>query len=35
MIHRCAPWKTKEAVSMATLEWVVWFNNHRLLELIG
>jgi putative transposase len=35
MIHRRAPWKTKEAVELATLEWVAWFNNHRLLEPIG
>ncbi len=32
LIHRRAPWKTKEAVELATLEWVSWFNNHRLLE---
>lgn len=35
MIHRRAPWKTKESVELATLEWVSWFNNHRLLEPIG
>jgi transposase InsO family protein len=35
MIHRRGPWKTKEAVEMATLEWVAWFNNHRLLGSIG
>ena len=35
MIHRRAPWKTKEAVEIATLEWVSWFNHHRLLEPIG
>ena len=35
LIHRHAPWKTKEAVELATLEWVAWFNNHRLLEPIG
>ena len=35
MIHRRAPWKTKEAVELATLEWVAWFNHHRLLEPIG
>ena len=33
--HRRAPWKTKEAVELATLEWVSWFNNHRLLEPVG
>ena len=35
MIHRRGPWKTKEAVELATLEWVSWFNHHRLLEPIG
>ncbi|WXG51028.1 IS3 family transposase [Acidovorax temperans] len=35
LIHRRAPWKTKEAVEFATLEWVSWFNHHRLLEPIG
>jgi putative transposase len=35
LIHRRAPWKTKETVELATLEWVAWFNHHRLLEPIG
>lgn len=35
LIHRRAPWKTKEALELATLEWVSWFNHHRLLESIG
>ncbi len=35
LIHRRAPWKTKESVELATLEWVDWFNQHRLLEPIG
>ncbi|MBX9811511.1 MAG: IS3 family transposase [Burkholderiales bacterium] len=35
LIHRRAPWKTKQAVELATLEWVAWFNHHRLLEPIG
>jgi len=35
LIHRRAPWKTKQAVELATLEWVSWFNHHRLLEPIG
>ena len=35
LIHRRAPWKTKEAVEFATLEWVSCFNHHRLLEPIG
>jgi transposase InsO family protein len=35
LIHRRAPWKTKAAVELATLEWVAWFNTQRLLEPIG
>ena len=35
LIHRRAPWKTREAVELATLEWVDWFNHQRLLEPIG
>jgi len=35
LIHRRAPWKSREAVALATLEWVAWFNYHRLLEPIG
>lgn len=35
VIHRRGPWKTVEAVEIATLEWVAWFNHHRLLEPIG
>ena len=35
LIHRRAPWKTKAAVELATLEWVSWFNHQRLLEPIG
>ena len=35
LIHRRTPWKTVEAVELATLEWVAWFNHQRLLEPIG
>jgi transposase InsO family protein len=35
IIHRRGPWKTREAVELATLQWVSWFNHHRLLEPIG
>ena len=34
-IHRRGPWKTREAVELATLEWVHWFNHIRLLQPIG
>ncbi len=35
LIHRRAPWKTKEAVELATLDWVSWFNHHRQMEPLG
>ena len=35
VIHRRGPWRSFEAVEFATLEWVNWFNNRRLLEPIG
>ena len=35
LIHRRALWKTTEAVELATLEWVSWFNHHRLLAPIA
>ena len=35
MIRRRGPWKNLESVEYATLEWVDWFNNRRLLEPIG
>ena len=35
VIHRRGPWRSFEAVEFATLEWVDWFNNRKLLEPIG
>ena len=35
VIRRRGPWRNMEAVEFATLEWVDWFNNRRLLEPIG
>lgn len=35
VIRQRGPWRTLEAVEFATLEWVNWFNNKRLLEPIG
>jgi len=34
VIHRRS-WKTREAVELATLEWVAWFNHHRLMAPLG
>jgi transposase InsO family protein len=35
VIHRQTAWKTKESLELATLEWVSWFNDDRLLGPIG
>ena len=35
VIHRRGPWRGFEAVEHATLEWVDWFNDRRLLSSIG
>jgi len=35
VIHRRCPLCSFEAIEYATLEWVDWFNNRRLLEPIG
>ena len=34
VIHR-RTWKTREAVELATLTWVSWYNNHRLMGPLG
>jgi putative transposase len=35
VIHRRGPWRNLDDVEYATLDWVDWFNNRRLLEPIG
>lgn len=35
VVHRCDPWRSMEAVEFATLDWVDWYNNRRLLSSIG
>ncbi|WP_420813545.1 IS3 family transposase [Lampropedia aestuarii] len=35
LIHRRGPWKTRDSVELATLQWVHWFNQVRLLTPIG
>ena len=35
LIHRRCPWKTRESVELATLEWVSWFNHQRLMGPLG
>jgi len=35
VIWRRGPWRNVDAVEYATLAWVDWFNNRRLLERLG
>jgi transposase InsO family protein len=35
VIRKNGPWRNLEEVEFATLEWVDWFNNRRLLGSIG
>lgn len=35
VIHKDGPWRGLEDVEQATLTWVEWFNNRRLLRPIG
>ena len=34
VIHRLAPWKTKQSLELATVQWVACFNHHRLLGMV-
>jgi len=35
LIRRKGPWRGLDAVELATMEWVDWYNNRRLFEAIG
>jgi len=35
VIWRRGPWRSIEDVEFATLEWVDWFNNRRIMEPLG
>ena len=35
VIHKDGPWRGLDEVERATLTWVEWFNNRRLLRPIG
>lgn len=35
VIHHLGPWKSMAQVEWETLKWVDWYNNQRLLALIG
>ena len=34
-VHRWGPWRGLEDIAPTTLEWVDWFNHHRLSSAIG
>jgi putative transposase len=34
LLHR-RTWKNRETIELATLEWVAWYNHHRLMEPLG
>ena len=35
LIKKDGPWRANDDVELATLSWVDWFNNRRILEPIG
>jgi len=35
VVHRQGPWKTRQSLELATLEWVAWYNDKRLMECLG
>ncbi|MGF6483417.1 transposase InsO family protein [Paraburkholderia sp. JPY419] len=35
LIHRRGPWRRHQAIDLATLEWVDWFDDRRLFGPIG
>jgi len=35
VIRHYGPWNNIDEVEYATLDWVGWFNNRRILEPIG
>jgi putative transposase len=35
VIRRRGPWRHIDAVEFATLSWIDWFNNRRLLQPLG
>lgn len=35
VIYHLGPWRGREEVEYATLEWVAWYNSQRLMEPLG
>ena len=34
-VHNCGPWKTVQALELATPHWVNWHNHERLMKQLG
>ena len=35
LVYQRGPWRGREDLELATLEWVDWFNNRRLFGVLG
>jgi putative transposase len=35
LIGPCGPWRSVEQVEIAMLEWIDWYNHHRLHSTLG
>lgn len=35
LVHNMGPWKSMQALELATLNWVHWYNHVRLMGSIG
>jgi len=35
LVHRRGPWRGRDDLELATLQWVDWFNQRRLFGAIG
>ena len=35
LVHNLGPWKSKEALELATLNWLHWYNHKRLMGVLG
>jgi len=35
LVHNLGPWKSIQALELATLNWVHWYNHERLMGTIG
>jgi len=35
LVYNLGPWKSKDALELATMKWIHWYNHERLLGAIG